>query len=111
MTHVFDNGQVKTPEILSNMCAMLDMLGFALFSILVCWLCYLSDICMCLCCLLCVLHVLHYLFHFYVFIHLHPASHLGTLDEPREGNDGGPNRMMEGLNKCCHLRCRQDGAS
>jgi len=39
------------------------------------------------------------------------ASHLGTLDELREGLYGRPNRMMEGLHKCCHLRCRQDGAS
>ena len=51
------------------------------------------------------------LLHFYVFIHLHLASHLGTLDEPREGHDGGPIGMMEGLHKCCHLRCRQDGVS
>ena len=59
----------------------------------------------------CFLCVMHSLLHFYMFMHLHLASHLGTLDEPREGHDGGPNRMMEGLNKCCHLRCRQDGAS
>jgi len=31
-----------------------------------------------LCVMLCLLH-------FYVFIHLHLASHLGTLDELREG--------------------------
>ena len=43
------------------------------------------------------------------FIHMHLASHLGTLDEPREGCDvvpnskigfGGPIPKMEGLSKC-----------
>ena len=52
-----------------------------------------------LCVMLCLLH-------FNVFIHLHLASHLGTLDEPREGRDGGPIWAMEGLHKCCQLRCR-----
>jgi len=47
----------------------------------------------------------------HVFMHLHLACHLGTLDEPREGHDGGPIGMMEGLHKCCELGCRQDGAS
>ena len=42
-----------------------------------------------------------------MFIHLHLASHLGMLDEPREGHDGGPIVMMEGLHKCCELGCRQ----
>jgi len=55
--------------------------------------------------------VMLYLLHFYVLIHLHLAFHLGTLDELCEGLYGGPNRMMEGLHKCCHLRYRQDGAS
>jgi hypothetical protein len=50
------------------------------------------------------------LLHFYVFIQLHLTSHLGTLDEPREGHDGGPIEMMEGLHKYCELGCRQDGA-
>ena len=59
----------------------------------------------------CFLCVMLCLLHFYMFMHLHLASHLGTLDEPREGRDGGPIGMMEGLHKCCHLRCRQDGAS
>ena len=26
---------------------------------------------------------------FFIFMHLHIASHLGTLDEPREGRDVG----------------------
>ena len=26
---------------------------------------------------------------FFIFIHMHLASHLGTLDEPREGRDVG----------------------
>ena len=30
---------------------------------------------------------MHRLLHFHAFIHLHCASHLGTLDEPREGRD------------------------
>jgi hypothetical protein len=47
----------------------------------------------------------------HVFMHLHLACHLGTLDEPREGHDGGPIGMMGGLHKCCELGCRQDGAS
>ena len=43
------------------------------------------------------------------FIHMHLASHLGTLDEPREGCDMEPNSKigfggsipkMEGLSKC-----------
>ena len=59
----------------------------------------------------CFLFVMLCLLHFYTFMHLHVASHVGTLDEPREGRDGGPIGMMEGLRKCCHLRCRQDGAS
>ena len=32
---------------------------------------------------------MHCLLHFHVFIHLHIASHLGTLDEPHEGHDVG----------------------
>ena len=45
----------------------------------------------------------------HVFIHLHLASHLGSLDEPREGYDVEPNSKiwfggyipkMEGLSKC-----------
>ena len=59
----------------------------------------------------CFLCVMLCLLHFYVFIHLHLASHFGTLDEPREGHDGGPIGMMEELHKCCELRCRQDEAS
>ena len=43
------------------------------------------------------------------FIHMHLASHLGMLDEPREGCDVEPNSKigfdgsipkMEGLRKC-----------
>ena len=46
---------------------------------------------------------------FFIFIHLHIASRLGTLDEPREGCDvesnpkmvfGGSIPKMEGLSKC-----------
>ena len=46
---------------------------------------------------------------FFIFMHLHIASHLGTLDEPREGRDVEPNSKiwfdesipkMEGLSKC-----------
>jgi len=59
----------------------------------------------------CFLCVMLCLLHFYIFMHLHLASHLGTLDEPREGHDGGPIGMMDGLHKCCELGCRQDGAS
>jgi len=61
--------------------------------------------------LVCLLYIMHCLLHFYVFIHLNHPSHLGMLDEPREGHDGGPIGMMEGLHKCCELGCRQDGAS
>ena len=32
---------------------------------------------------------MHCLLHFHVFIHLHIASHLGTLDEPRGERDVG----------------------
>jgi len=59
----------------------------------------------------CFLCVMHCLLHFYMFIHLHLASHLGMLNEPREGHDGRPIGMMEGLHKCCELGYRQDGAS
>jgi hypothetical protein len=49
--------------------------------------------CLCMCsvtwCLSCLLFVMHYLLHFHVFILLHLASHLGTLDAPREGCDVG----------------------
>ena len=46
---------------------------------------------------------------FFIFIHMHLASHLGTLDEPREGCEMEPNSKsgfggsipkMEGLSKC-----------
>ena len=46
---------------------------------------------------------------FFIFMHLHIASHLGVLDEPREGRDvgaepedgyGGPIPKVEGLDKC-----------
>ena len=61
-------------------------------------------------CLSYLLHVMHCLLHFHVFIHFHIASHLGALDEPREGRDvgaepeddvyGGSILKMEGLSKC-----------
>ena len=53
-------------------------------------------------------------------MHLHLASHLGALDESREGHNvesnskmvfGGPLPKVEGLSKCCDLRCPQDGAT
>jgi hypothetical protein len=52
---------------------------------------------------------MHLMLPFFIFMHLHLASHLGTLDEPRErcgdgakpeDGVGGPILKMEGLNKC-----------
>ena len=40
-------------------------------------------------CLSYLLHAMHCLLHFHVFIHMYLASHLGTLDEPREGREVG----------------------
>ena len=40
-------------------------------------------------CLSSMFHVMHLLLPFPAFIHLHRASQLGTLDEPREGCDVG----------------------
>jgi hypothetical protein len=37
----------------------------------------------------CLLYVMHCPLYFHVFIHLHLASYLGTLDEPCEGHDVG----------------------
>ena len=58
---------------------------------------------------------------FFIFMHLHIASHLGTLDAPREGRDvgakpedgvGGSIPRMEGpWSACLEWRRRQDGAS
>jgi hypothetical protein len=54
-------------------------------------------------------YVMHLMLPFFIFMHLHLASHLGTLDEPRErcgdgakpeDGVGGPILKMEGLNKC-----------
>ena len=45
-------------------------------------------------------YVMHLVLPFITFIHMHFASHLGALDEPREGRDGGPIPKMEGLSKC-----------
>ena len=54
-------------------------------------------------------YVMHVVLSFITFIHMHLASHLGTLDEPREGCDvesnpktvfGGSIPKMEGLSKC-----------
>ena len=56
-------------------------------------------------------YVMHLVLPFFIFMHLHLAfaSHLGTLDEPREGRDVEPNSKigfggsipkMEGLSKC-----------
>jgi hypothetical protein len=53
---------------------------------------YLSNM-KCLCmwsviwCLSCLLYMMHCPLYFHVFMHLHLASHLGTLAEPREGHD------------------------
>ena len=44
--------------------------------------------CMILGCLECY-YVMHLILPFFIFLHLHLASHLGTLDEPREGHDAG----------------------
>ena len=58
---------------------------------------------------------------FFIFMHLHLASHLGTLDAPREGRDvgakpedgvGGSIPRMEGpWSACLEWRRRRDGAS
>ena len=58
---------------------------------------------------------------FFIFMHLHVASHLGTLDAPREGREvgtepkdgvGGSILRMEGpWSACLEWRRRQDGAS
>jgi hypothetical protein len=45
-------------------------------------------------CLSCLLYVMHCPLHFHVFIHLHLASHLGTLDAPRGGHDVELNPKM-----------------
>ena len=54
-------------------------------------------------------YVRHLVLPFITFIHMHLASHLGTLDEPCEGCDVEPNLKigfggsiprMEGLDKC-----------
>jgi hypothetical protein len=34
-------------------------------------------------------YVMHLVLPFIIFIHMHLASHLGTLDTPREGQDVG----------------------
>jgi hypothetical protein len=56
--------------------------------------------------------MMHLMLLFFIFIHLHLASHLGTLDEPREELKnvilepnpktvfGGPIQKVKGLNKC-----------
>ena len=36
-----------------------------------------------------LLDVMHLLLPFFIFMHLHLASHLGVLDEPHEGCDVG----------------------
>ena len=54
-------------------------------------------------------YLMHLVLPFITFIHMHLASHLGMLDELREGCDvepnpktvyGGPIPTMEGMNKC-----------
>jgi hypothetical protein len=60
-------------------------------------------------CLFCLLYVMHCPLYFHIFMHLHLAFYLGTLDAPREGRDvepnpkmvfGGPISKTEGLDKC-----------
>ena len=34
-------------------------------------------------------YVMHLVLPFFIFMHLHLASHLGALDEPRKGHDVG----------------------
>jgi hypothetical protein len=60
------------------------------------------------CCVECF-YVTHYLLPFFIFMHLHLASYLGTLDAPREDEMiepnpkivfGRPKLKMEGLDKC-----------
>jgi len=64
--------------------------------------------------------VMHLVLLLCIFMHLHLASHVGALDESREclgvGTNpktvlGGPIPKVEGLNKCCDLRCHQDEAT
>jgi hypothetical protein len=52
---------------------------------------------------------MHLVLQFFIFMHLHLASHLDMLDAPWEGRDvepnlkmvfGGPISKMEGLDKC-----------
>ena len=53
---------------------------------------------------------MHLILPLFTFLHLHLASHLGTLDEPREGRDVGAEpkdgewwwtiQKIEGLDKC-----------
>ena len=54
-------------------------------------------------------YVMHLVLPFITFIHMHLASHLGTLDKPCEGCDvelnpktvfGGSIPKMEGLSEC-----------
>ena len=54
-------------------------------------------------------YVMHLVLPFFIFMHLHLASHLGALDEPCEGCDVEPNSKigfggsipkMEGLSEC-----------
>ena len=54
-------------------------------------------------------YAMHLVLQFITFIHMHLASHLGALDEPREEHDVEPNSKiwfgesipkMEGLIKC-----------
>ena len=35
------------------------------------------------------IYMMHLILPFFIFMHLHLTSHLGTLDEPREGQDVG----------------------
>ena len=63
---------------------------------------------------------MHLVLLFFIFMHLHLASHLGAIEESREGHGmetipkivlGGPIPKMEGLSKCFDRRCHQDGAT
>jgi len=63
---------------------------------------------------------MHVVLLFFIFMHLYLTSHLGALDESREGHGVetnpkmvlvGPISKVEGLSKSCDLRCHQDGAT
>ena len=95
----------KLCDIYSKQCEVLVHVNVTLCLSIACDACLLHA----MHCLLHLLHAMHCLLHFHVFIHMHLASHLGMLYEPREGCDveskpktvfGGSIPKMEGLSKC-----------